>query len=918
MIMSSQTEDQLFSDSDASSDSEPVVRKKAKAKAKPETKAKKPRIIRRCESSDSSDSEPVARKKVPRSKAKTKKPRIIRRCESSDSSDSEPVARKKAKAKTKTKTKTKAKPEIKPETKEPDGFFSNAGKDKYMETVEVFDPRKLQFVLDNFKDYKDKMRWRERYDTIDPFKIIKRYLHRSRGDAKACVGRVRVNYRQKTGFGRFFAINSMSLQTIPREIRHTISRDFYDDLDMVNAHPQILLWMCQEFGFACEALEHYVNDREPLLKQIMIDGKPAGRDKAKQIYLALTNGGVKDYALVSEPSEHLTEYRDEMLRIHKFFAKTFSGEYTKFKAKALENGKKHNLKASFMNSLMCEMENRILMAVYDFLGRPKDVVLCFDGLMLRKGFKYDVAGAVDHVKKVIGIHMPLKVKTMDEHWCIPEAQLKPYEYFRLDYFNDFDNMLSNAAKGEAERYIYPEWAEEWVHNAISVLKRSGEQVFVTLEHDIDRLTGEESKKHTLVKEKDLMRTLDVRCNIKNPEWVFGGSAAPYTHRMLGLGTPSKPGYVKWCLLERRLPLYKGLEFHPYLRRKGLPRDHGKLNLFSGFPLEIVEAKQKDFTESLFYRHLATDFFNGDPVELNHFLDHIADMIQCPDKVRGVAHLFYSVQGTGKGMLAAFMSRMLGSEHCVTIKDFDRYMEKFNLAYTNKLLKVFEELPERGGAFNKSDKLKSHIDQREENVEPKGFKMYSINHFARYWFFTNNENTLYIEGSDRRYTLHKISSEHANDKAYFAPIWAELEDTEFLKGAFEYLATRKYDVLSTMKALSTKYKRSQKEANLPKGIKFLIEWIQGNYDEAKDTDLKIASKTLCNAYSAWCEDGYGSYHKGSFLTQIARIGIDKPRPLRLDGARTYCFKLNIHRVQESLREFLKDPEFSFEWSEDDVE
>jgi hypothetical protein len=109
-----------------------------------------------------------------------------------------------------------------------DPFPTNrSSKNQYMTLTETFDADKLAFISNNPLKFKDQMRWRERYDQNDPFKIIKKYLRRSRH------GKVQVDYRQNNGKGRYCAMGSMSLQTIPREIRHTISRDFYYDVDMV-------------------------------------------------------------------------------------------------------------------------------------------------------------------------------------------------------------------------------------------------------------------------------------------------------------------------------------------------------------------------------------------------------------------------------------------------------------------------------------------------------------------------------------------------------------------------------------------------------------------------------------------------------------------------------------------------------------
>ena len=58
---------------------------------------------------------------------------------------------------------------------------------------------------------------------------------------------IKVNYKQvHKNIGRYFAEGSLSLQSLPREIRHTIAKEFYYDIDIINAHPEILYQYCNK------------------------------------------------------------------------------------------------------------------------------------------------------------------------------------------------------------------------------------------------------------------------------------------------------------------------------------------------------------------------------------------------------------------------------------------------------------------------------------------------------------------------------------------------------------------------------------------------------------------------------------------------------------------------------------------------
>lgn len=59
-----------------------------------------------------------------------------------------------------------------------------------------------------------------------------------------------------------FARGSLSLQCMFREVRNTIARDYYHDVDMANAHPVILRQFCDKLGIPCPVLASYIERRD--------------------------------------------------------------------------------------------------------------------------------------------------------------------------------------------------------------------------------------------------------------------------------------------------------------------------------------------------------------------------------------------------------------------------------------------------------------------------------------------------------------------------------------------------------------------------------------------------------------------------------------------------------------------------------
>ena len=248
--------------------------------------------------------------------------------------------------------------------------------------IETFDKLKLGYIIFNFSEFEDGLRWKPRYHILPPTKIIKKYLINSTTNLEFCKDNgdsadIDVYYYKKDRRGRMQASESVSLQAIPREIRHTIAKEFYNDIDMVNAHPVILQWMCRGNNIKCPKLDSYIKSRDKWIKKTGVN-----RDAAKTMFLSLTNGGNQAYKdIIYEFNQirglkslentggkilvFVNNYKLEMIRLHKYFA---SKEYPLFVQKDFDKmvesrkskGRDYNHEAAYMNMILRDMENLLL------------------------------------------------------------------------------------------------------------------------------------------------------------------------------------------------------------------------------------------------------------------------------------------------------------------------------------------------------------------------------------------------------------------------------------------------------------------------------------------------------------------------------------------------------------------------------
>jgi len=99
-------------------------------------------------------------------------------------------------------------------------------------------------------------------------------------------GLIPVSYYQIDDDGRRFS-HEISLTNLSRPIRHTIAERSID-IDMKNAHPCIVLWLCKKHGIESNYIEKYVMNRDELLVDLM-EGRKLSRDGAKKLLLRATN-----------------------------------------------------------------------------------------------------------------------------------------------------------------------------------------------------------------------------------------------------------------------------------------------------------------------------------------------------------------------------------------------------------------------------------------------------------------------------------------------------------------------------------------------------------------------------------------------------------------------------------------------------
>lgn len=240
-----------------------------------------------------------------------------------------------------------------------------------------------------------------------------------------------INYHYAEGKiknGRLYAEGGLSLQSFKKAIRHTLAKDIYIDIDMVNAHPVLLKQYCDFNDIECKYLHRYVKNRDKWLSELM-EHHEIDRNKAKTLMLRLCYLGnyIIDDEEPADKIDKVVKFSEELKRIAKEVCK-IEKEVTKVVKK---DETKENIRSSVLSITAQILENNCLQSMKAFFKKKglEVGVLCFDGLMVEKTATFGpdetyttriLRECEEYVKQRTEYQISLDVKPMELGMEVPQ------------------------------------------------------------------------------------------------------------------------------------------------------------------------------------------------------------------------------------------------------------------------------------------------------------------------------------------------------------------------------------------------------------------------------------------------------------------------------------------------------------------
>jgi len=251
-------------------------------------------------------------------------------------------------------------------------------------------------------------------------------------------GKAEIKYSKAKNilFGRVNPFRALGLFSIRREIRHTLAKGTFKDIDIENCHPVLLLQICEANNIEVKYLKKYVDKRDKYLNQVM-EYYNVNRDDAKRLFIRLMYFGKFENWLKS--IENPTK-KDKLSFIHNFALELNHIGQIILEANpdlktAVEKRKdnEHNLIGSVVSYFLQEWENRILESVYLYCVENRYIinnvaVLCADGLMIEAKYYKDelLDKLVELVENKHGFKVKFTTKDFNQDYLsiLDEHQIK--------------------------------------------------------------------------------------------------------------------------------------------------------------------------------------------------------------------------------------------------------------------------------------------------------------------------------------------------------------------------------------------------------------------------------------------------------------------------------------------------------------
>lgn len=193
-------------------------------------------------------------------------------------------------------------------------------------------------------------------------------------------------------------------------------------------------------------------------------------------------------------------------------------------------------------------------------------------------------------------------------------------------------------------------------------------------------------------------------------------------------------------------------------------DSGLLRLNTFSPESIPNATEKLSKLDKKAISIVKDLFIvlfPDTKERTYVMDWLAHVVQHPTKRINYSLLIRGAHGSGKSTIGVLMREMLGAQNVGYVSN-SVMNGRFTDWAEGHILKIVEEVYDKGDRYSAVDKQKEFISNDRFQVEGKGVKPRDVVNTSSKLMFTNHINALPLDENQRRYLVVSTQAENHMD------------------------------------------------------------------------------------------------------------------------------------------------------------
>jgi hypothetical protein len=633
----------------------------------------------------------------------------------------------------------------------------------------------------------------------------------------------------KKEFGRYWS-HGHSLQNIRSKFRRILLQGEYNDLDIVNALPNILINVCSFYKIDCTALQMYVDNREKILSK-MIDGFSCTRDQAKELMIRTLMGGsvkkaIQEYNL--QFNKHIRNttipflegLSNEIKCVNKELSQTEMYKKCLSFVESLKKNKRKLYIESSVLSLYCqEIECRIMSKAIEYLN-SKDVnvlSLIHDGC---------IVPSLDNADNV----------------CI---ELQNYIYQELGLVIQFKSKSTEMTE---EDKVWLEKNKQFIdEDADDVLEYEACKEYHEIENGLCMIKAD----------CFYMYKVDGVYNSYSVEQLrrlITGDYMYYTE-----DGQEKEFILTW-LKDPNRKTYSNVDFMPTSYYDKC-RDN-TLNLWEnyGWVWENCEYTPEEKEQALeLYNHIRMmcEKNDGNMKYMCHYLNHL---LTYPGDLPRVAILLRGEQGTGKGTFCSILEKLVETTNYEQdlLYSTDNILrdcfEKHSTAWAGRLI-LWNDEASRDNVKGVSGAVKNFITETKKSLEPKNKAQRPQRNCCRLIASQNTRNSYSIEPGDRRFIAFQVPNDVKNDAVYANRIKKNIRNPNVIKALAGMIIETsglsgaelgEYDF--TNKRPITEAYEDMQQVYVPNEARFLDQYIL-HTSRRKQQEVKMTIQEFVTGYNA---------------------------------------------------------------------